>query len=211
MQNSKHDRHRKALRWAGLALVLCLVPLAARVWFEKNGALEQPDLGVVGEFVMRDENERPLTRDQLRRALTLIVYWPKECGGSSDECGEARQRFEVLSSWVQETLEPGWTEEKNPLHLIIIGEEALDLKAPQRWRRFSGVVDENTLLPPGVSMNEPWLVVVDNVLQFAALESFNKDLNFQRIARVISKTSFDQYLGNYLSRRTFMGPKRTQN
>jgi hypothetical protein len=210
MKNSKHERHRRALRWAGLALVLGLVPLAARVWFEQNGALEKTDLGVVGEFVIRDESERALTRDQLRRALTLMVYWPKQCVTPS-HCEEAKKQFEVLSSWVQQTLEPGWTEEKNPLHLIIVGEGALDLKAPPSWRRFSDVVDDNTLLPSSAVMDEPWLVVVDNVLQFAAVESLNTDLNFKRLSRVISKTSFDQYLGNYLSRRTFMGPKRTQN
>jgi hypothetical protein len=60
-------------------------------------------------------------------------------------------------------------------------------------------------------LDQPWLVVVDNVLQFSALESLNSDLDLERLGRVISKTSFDQYLGNYLSRRTFMGPKRTQN
>jgi hypothetical protein len=69
----------------------------------------------------------------------------------------------------------------------------------------------NTLLPATATLDQPWLVVVDNVLQFSALESLNGELDFARLGRVISKTSFDQYLGNYLSRRTFMGPKRTQN
>jgi hypothetical protein len=204
------SRHRKALMWALFALALGSVPMAARVWLEKNGAMEQPTLGVVGEFVIRDENDRPLTRDQLRRALTLILYWPKNCI-SAPSCQDARTRIQALRSWVEATLEPGWTEEKNQLHLIIVGEGALDLEASGRWRRFPESFDVNTLLPATAALDQPWLVVVDNVLQFSALESLNGELDFARLGRVISKTSFDQYLGNYLSRRTFMGPKRTQN
>lgn len=210
MNKPKLDRRRKALLWALLALALGSVPLVARVWLEKNGAMEQPSLGVLGEFVIRDDNDRPLTRDQLRRALTLILYWPKNCI-STPSCQEAKKRVEELRTWVDEALEPGWTVEKNQLHLIVVGEGALDLEASGRWRRFPGSVDANTLLPSTAALDQPWLVVVDNILQFSALESLNGDLDFDRLGRVISKTSFDQYLGNYLSRRTFMGPKRTQN
>jgi len=210
MDKPKLDRRRKALLWAVLALALGSVPLAARVWLEKNGAMEQPSLGVLGEFVIRDDNDRPLTRDQLRRALTLILYWPKNCI-SAPSCQEARKRVEELRSWVEAALEPGWTEEKNQLHLIVVGEGALDLTASGRWRRFPESIEANTLLPSNAALDQPWLIVVDNILQFSALESLDKDLDFDRLGRVISKTSFDQYLGNYLSRRTFMGPKRTQN
>lgn len=210
MSKPNSDRHRKALLWAGLALAIGSLPLAARVWLQTHGATEKPDLGVVGEFVIRDETDRPLTKDQLRRALTLIIYWPKDCM-SATKCQEARNRVKDLRAWVAATLEPGWTEEKNPLHLIIVGDGALDLEASGRWRRFQEPVDMNSLLPATASVDRPWLVVVDNVLQFSALESLDGDLDFDRLGRVISKTSFDQYLGNYLSRRTFMGPKRTQN
>jgi hypothetical protein len=210
MNKPRLDRRRKALIWALLALVLGSVPLAARVWLEKNGAMEQPALGVLGEFVIRDDNDRPLTRDQLRRALTLILYWPKNCI-SAPSCQAAKKRVEALRSWVDATLEPGWAEEKNQLHLIVLGEGALDVEAYGRWRRFPESIEANTLLPSMADLDQPWLVVVDNVLQFSALESLNSDLDLERLGRVISKTSFDQYLGNYLSRRTFMGPKRTQN
>lgn len=210
MEKPNRDRHRKALMWAVLALLLGSLPVAGRVWLQKHGALEQPDLGVVGEFVIRDEADQALTRDQLRRALTLIVYWPKSCISAAD-CQDAKRRVMDLQSWVGSTLEPGWTEEKNPLHLIIIGEGAGDLDSVGRWRRFPELVEANTLLPSSAELHRPWLVVVDNVLQFSALESLDGDLNFEKLGRVISKTAFDQYLGNYLSRRTFMGPKRTQN
>lgn len=202
-------RHQKALRWAALALVLCTLPLAARVWLDRNGAIEQSELGVVGDFVVRDEFDHPLTKDQLRRALTLVIYWPKDCV-TPETCREARTRVEALQAWVQSSLEPKWTEEKNHLHLLVLGEGALGIDAGGRWRRFPETIDAQALLPASASLNQPWCVVIDNVLQFAALENLNTDLNFRRLGRVISKTSFDQYLGNYLSRRTFMGPKRTQ-
>ena len=51
----------------------------------------------------------------------------------------------------------------------------------------------------------------DGKEQFAAREDLDKELDFKHLERVLSKTAFDQYLGNYLANRTFMGPKRKQN
>jgi len=203
-------RGRKALLCATVALLICSIPLGARLWLEKNGALERPHLGVVGEFVMRDEGDRALTRDQLRRSVTLMVYWPKDCSGPGS-CSEARKNVLDLANWVEQSLEAKWTEEKNPLNLLVVGEGGLSLSLGGKWRRFPGVLEPNTLLPGSANPSEPWLVVVDNILQFAALENLGQQTDLKGLERVLSKTAFDQYLGNYLSRRTFLGPKRTPN
>lgn len=205
-----HPRQKRAVIWAAVALLLCLVPLAGRVWLQKFGAIERPNLGVVGEFVIRDERGEALTRDQLRRSVTLVVFWPATCREQGD-CLVARSNVSRVVRWVKESLEPGWTEEKNPLNLIVVGEAADALQLGERWRRFSASIDPGTLIPAEIEIGRPHVLVVDNVLQFAVMEDLENDPDLNLLGRVLSKASFDQYLGNYLSRRTFMGPKRTQN
>ena len=204
------SRRQKALFWALLALIIGLVPLVARLWLERNGAIEQPGLGVVGEFVFRDELDGVLTRDQLRRSTTVVIHWPSACRGAN-QCVLARQNLEQLRAWVEGSLVPKWSEENNPLLLVIVGDGASDLSSFKGWKRFNEKVDGGTILPVGSDINKPWLTVVDNVLQFAALQNLESSVDIVRLERVISKSSFDQYLGNYLSRRTFMGPRRTHN
>jgi hypothetical protein len=177
---------------------------------ERNGAIDRADLGAVGEFIVRDEGAIPLNREELRRSITVLLYWPKSCV-ASDSCKIARERVNQLQNWVNESLKPRWSEENNPLKLVVIGEGALDVPRAEGWRFFSEAPQPGSIVPQAMDMSKPWAVVIDNNLLFAALEDLSQPIDFQRLERVLSKTTFDQYLGNYLSRRTFMGPKRHQN
>lgn len=205
-----NQKHKRGLKWALVALVICSIPLAGRLWLESNGALERPDLGAIGEFVMRDQADMPLIRDQLRRSVTVILHWPASCV-EPNSCETARKTAKTVGQWVDSSLKPKWTEENNPLILAVVGEGAASLEGLNGWRVFATQPAEATILPAGTDMTKPWLVVVNNELLFSAREDLNQDIDFQMLERVLSKTAFDQYLGNYLSRRTFMGPKRHQN
>jgi hypothetical protein len=203
-------RLKRALIWAGGAFVLCLIPLFGRIWLERNGALERAELGVVGEFVVRDQADAPLTRDQMRRSVTIIIHWPASCS-EAGKCISALNTANSVHDWVNKSLKAKWTEENNALILAIVGDGAASLSGFGDWRKFVGKPEDATVLPAGTDLSRAWLVVVDNSLQFSAREDLELGLNFQKLERVLSKTAFDQYLGNYLSKRTFMGPRRTQN
>lgn len=204
------ENQKRALKWALSALIICLIPLLARIWLERNGAIERPELGAVGDFVLRDEAGIPMTKDHLRRSITVILHWPSVCQNETS-CAAARKTASEVRSWVDRELRPRWTEENNPLVLIIAGDGASGLTGFQGWRVFNRRPEEGTILPSGTDLTKPWLVVVDNSLIFAAREDLNNAVDFVMLERVLSKTAFDQYLGNYLARRTFMGPKRQQN
>jgi hypothetical protein len=215
-------RMKRALLWASSALVLCLVPLFGRVWLERHGALERPELGVVGEFVLRDHLDVPLTRDQMRRAVTVIVHWPANCqrasassssshGPATSACENSLKTANMVHEWVNNSLKSKWSEDKNTLILAIVGDGAASLTEFTDWRKFALKPIDGTILPAGTDLSKAWLVVVDNSLQFAAREDLEASVDFEALGRVLSKTAFDQYLGNYLSKRTFMGPRRTQN
>jgi hypothetical protein len=203
-------RQRRALKWSALALTLGFMTLLGRIWLDRHGAVERPELGVVGEFILRDHVDQPLTRDQLRRSLTVIIYWPPACS-DANLCAEARTNINAVNGWIEHTLTAKWGEDHNPLMKLAVGSGAKTLSLKADWRRFESPQSEVGLLPVGSDLTKPWLVVVDNNLQFAFREDFNQVLDLSHLERVLSKTAFDQYLGNYLSKRTFMGPKRTQN
>jgi hypothetical protein len=205
------NRNRKrATWWAFGALVVCAIPLGARVWLESHGAIERPELGAVGEFIIRDESGAPLNHDQLRRSVTVVLHWPKSCLEAGN-CDAARNTVNQVQSWVSQSLKPKWTEENNPLNLVIVGEGAMSLPRADGWRVFPGQVEPGTIIPSTSDTSKPWVLIIDNNLLFAAQENLAGTVNFEALERVLSKTAFDQYLGNYLSSRTFMGPKRRQN
>lgn len=201
---------KRALLWALVALVVSSVPLGARLWLERHGAIERADLGAVGEFIIRDESGVALNRDQLRRSVTVVIYWPKNCQ-DSQSCAAALDSVKQLREWVTLSLQPRWTEEKNPLNLFVVGEAARALEKTDGWRVFPEVIEPGSIIPTNSDTAKPQVVVIDNNLLFAASENLDQTLNFKMLERVLSKTAFDQYLGNYLSGRTFMGPKRHQN
>jgi hypothetical protein len=201
---------KRATLWALGALLVCSIPLAARVWLDQNGALEREDLGAVGEFILRDERDAALNRDQLRRSVSIVIFWPGSCG-EQQNCSSARGNVAKLERWVNESLKPKWTEEKNPLNLLVVGEGSSTIPKMADWRVFPGVVDPGSVIPLALDLAKPHVVVIDNNLLFSAAEPLAEELNFARLERVLSKTAFDQYLGNYLSGRTFMGPRRHQN
>ena len=205
-----HGQRKRAIKWALVALVLGVLSIAGRIWLDNNGALERPELGVVGEFVLRDASDNPLTRDQLRRSLTLIIHWPAVCA-AADSCTFARTNAAEVRSWVERSLTANWGEDHNPLVKIVVGEGAAGIFTGSDWRLFPIAPGDGTILPTATDQSKPWLVVVDNNLQFAVQQELNQPVNLRGLERVLSKTAFDQYLGNYLSKRTFMGPKRTQN
>ena len=203
-------RLKRALLWASGALILCLVPLFGRIWLERHGALERPELGVVGQFVLRDQLDIPLTRDQMRRSVTVIMYWPAACS-PTNSCENSRKTANLVHEWVNKSLKSKWSEDNNTLILAVVGDGADSLSEFGDWRKFAGKPADGTILPAATDLERAWLVVVDNSLQFSAREDLEASVDFEKLERVLSKTAFDQYLGNYLSKRTFMGPRRTQN
>jgi hypothetical protein len=190
------------------SLVLGASLLVGRIWLEYHGAMENPALGVIGEFLIRDTNDQPLSREQLRRAVTVMFYWPAECG-DQNACTEARKNADLTRTWVEDKLTTDRGEDKNPLHLLVIGEASDQIFVNEKWRVFKSKPELGALLPQTADLKQPMVLVVDNMLQFALMEPLNQPVSHQRLDRVLSKTTFDQYLGNYLAKRTFMGPRRT--
>lgn len=198
-------RHRRALLWTfGFAAVLA-GPLAFRIWLQTDaGNVAVPHLGDVESLVYHDVAGEAITRDVLRRGVTIVVHIPKSCQGNA--CDLARQQAETTKAWIKDHLTINYTEEKNPLFLLATGGGWLP-KEPT-WRTINEVVLEGSLLPRGYSNDQTWLVVIDPWLVFAGAWDLSQPIDHKRLERVLSRTTFEQYIGNYLARRTFMGPKR---
>ena len=198
-------RRRRAIYWTlGIAAILA-GPLAFRIWLQTQaGSVALPHLGDVESFVYHDTKGEALTREHLRRGVTIVMHIPAQCSDAS--CDLARAQAQVTETWIKNHLTINYTEEKNPLFLLNTG-GGYHSDNPS-WRSISEEISEGTLLPHGYPNNHAWLVVVDPWLIFAGAWDLTQPIDHKKLERVLSRTTFEQYMGNYLARRTFMGPKR---
>lgn len=198
-------RRKRALLWTLAILTLVSGPLLFQAWLISDaGKVAIPNLGHVEPFVLRDVEDQPITKEILYQAVVIVVNIPQSCAGSS--CPLAQAQAKEISLWIQDQLKIGYTEEKNPLHLISTGG---GFTPPTTgWRIVSAPAPAGGLIPESYDPNTPWLVVIDPWLVFAGAWDLTKPIDRKTLQRVLSRTTFEQYLGNYLARRTFMGPRR---
>ena len=200
------NRHRRALRWMLAVAAVLVGPVSYRIYLQsKAGDVASPKLGDVGEFVYHDTAGSPWTIPVLRRSVTLVLHIPKNC--RIDSCGLTWSQAASTMTWVQSHLTIKHAEEKNPLNLLVTGGN--ESFVPQEgWAVIRETIDPGTLVPTKFDIQKPWLVAIDPDLNFAGGWSLAEPLPQETIERVLSRTTFDQYMGNYLARRTFMGPRK---
>lgn len=199
------SRQRRALFWTlGVAAILA-GPIGFRIWLQTQaGAVALPHLGEVQPFVYHDIKGEALTREHLRRGVTIVMHIPAQCSDAA--CDLARAQAEATEVWIKNHLTMTYTEEKNPLFLLSTG-GGYRSRDPS-WRVVSEDITDGTLLPQGYARNHAWLVVIDPGLVFAGAWDLTQSIDRKQLERVLSRTTFEQFMGNYLARRTFMGPKR---
>lgn len=200
------SRHRRAMFWTlGIAAVLA-GPLAYRIWLQADAeTVAMPNLGDVQPFVYHDTRGQSLTRETLRRGVTVVIHIPKNCPEA--ECGLARAQARTTETWIKTHLTIRHAEEKNPLFLLSTG-GGFNPADRDAWQVIDEDISDGTLLPSGHARTQAWLVVIDPWLSFGGAWDLTKPIDQRRLERVLSRTTFEQYMGNYLARRTFMGPKR---
>lgn len=198
-------RQRRAIYWTlGVAAILA-GPLAFRIWLQSQaGAVAVPRLGDVESFVYHDTKGEAVTREHLRRAVTIVMHIPAQC--SDAKCDLARTQAQTTQTWIKDHLTMTYTEEKNPLILLSTGGGYQP--GDPSWRSIDEDIVEGALLPRGYPNNHAWLAVIDPWLLFAGAWDLTQPIDHKQLERVLSRTTFEQYMGNYLARRTFMGPKR---
>ena len=198
------QRHRRALLWTLGIFVLLAVPITFRAILElRTKGASSNDLGSLGVFVYRDTQGRGITREYLYKSVTMVINIAPSC--TQVTCPMEFSQIEAVRKWTEANLKIGYTEEKNPLHLFFAGDPSFLLPG---WRTIVDPLVEGELIPNGYSSTQSLLIVVDPWLEFANVWDLSKELDLALLERFLSKTTFEQYLGNYLGRRTFMGPKK---
>lgn len=197
------DRRNRSLAWTIGVFAVLAGPISFRIWLDTEaGRVAAPRLGTVEPFVYRDTEDKPLTKDGLVQGVVVVVNIPSTC----DSCDVALRQASETAAWIHANLVIGYTEEKNPLHLLSTGGGYV----PQEpgWRTIKELPRAGELIPEGYDPTKPWLVVIDPWMVFAGAWDLSQPIDQKNLERVLSRTTFEQYLGNYLARRTFMGPRR---
>jgi hypothetical protein len=200
-------RHKRALIWTLVVGALLGIPVGYFAWqlHQSRDWLNAPK-DPVSSFYYRDSDSGFWTKEKLFRSMTIVIYLPK-C--ESNECSLVADRAAGLMNWINERLTMRYSEESNPLHRLVVGWPK-EKPIASNWHRLI-VEDENKLelLPMKTPKDKPWFVVIGPDAHFIGLHSLGDGFELKQVERVLSRTVMEQYLSNYLARRTFMGPRRS--
>lgn len=201
------NRAKKALLVSMVvgSCLLCLVVFLIAI--SKREVPYEIESTPIASFLLKDERGRYWTNKDLQGALTVLWVVPKTC---QEFCGQ--DMVEKVQSLVGETLRTQSSGgEKNPVNLIVIEEVERGLSYPSQWAKVKlSVADEPFLKAFSGGINRAFLVLVDDKVQAKAVVELSPEADEKAVATLLAKHTTHQFLNNYLSRRTFMGPKRNQ-
>ncbi|MCX6118073.1 MAG: hypothetical protein NT027_11065 [Proteobacteria bacterium] len=202
------SKQKRAFIWAAAVGIFFVVPIGYRAWLEFGSvsSLANYNLGEVVPFVYRDRQNDPVTMDHVERAVTIVIHVPDQLDPKGSNIVDGN--VSLIVDWVKKNLTVRYSEEKNPLNLFKTGPGKHLDHVLSEWRFIDETILDQTLIPSGYDLSKPWLVVIDGNRLFTGAWSLESPINVRLVQSALSRTTFEQYLGNYLARRTFMGPRR---
>lgn len=161
----------------------------------------------VKPFYLQATDNSSISLSDLRSKVTLLAVIPSKCL-SPDQLDEALQRSQ---KWAKEQL---GNKSKKPFQLIAMYQDNIDvsldwlqvhLEGEQVFRREIEPFFENVS-----SVQELNLVFIDQNAVVKGVFPYSGIEDWKEIEGLWSRLIFNHYLTDYLSKRTFFGPKREQ-
>ena len=208
----KTSRSKRAIWIALLVGILLMIPVGYRAWLDVSaGGTLELGMGQVKSFLVVDVLGKQITQESIRGTLTVVLNVPSICLNNQESqtniaCLGVIQSSDEIVNWVDTNLKIKYSEDKNPLSLLATsgGYIPKDLS----WTNIPESPKEGHLVPNGFGADMPSVTVIDPWLNFVYSWRLGQDFKVEELKRVLSRSVMDQYLGTYLAKRTFMGPKR---
>lgn len=208
----KTTRSKRAVWISLLVGILLMIPVGYRAWLDisAGGTLEL-GMGQVKPFLVADDLGKQITQESIRGTLTVVLNVPSICLNHSElktniDCPVVKQNADKIVTWVDTNLKIKYSEDKNPLSLLATSGGYVP--SDTSWTRINESPKEGHMVPTGFDEDTPSVTVIDPWLNFVYAWRLDKDFRVEELKRVLSRSVMDQYLGTYLAKRTFMGPKR---
>lgn len=204
---------KKRLTRLAIVAAFCSIPIIFRIWVEQKHSESQKlkVLDNLGQFYFEDVKGNAFTQVDLHNTVNFVIV--SQCQGS---CTLIQSALFGVDKWVQSNFT--YSGQSNPLHTtsILSASKEILSRTPDRWRRIqiNGDTDQSEIqkfipkpLTDEFSQSESFIVLITGKLEIVKIMDL-KDFDAERISSVLSRLSFNTYLDQYLSERTFMGPKR---
>ena len=211
------SRHIKALRHSSVLALFLSVPLIFIIRYHKTSSDTATAPGCnndVQDFYFEVQGGKPFTKTHLKNKITLLAIAPAGCR----QCGE--DRFGTLTSQAVSGLSyqgKAHSQKQKPWQLLYFG--AREFFPGDPWVHLenpTGLAASRKSLEPelraftcGHLLNPDslsWLLIDEHARLIGIFEDSAKDR--QDLDWRWSKATFNYYLSDYLSKRTFFGPRR---
>lgn len=201
-------RHKRALKKTSLMAIFLSVPLVFIVWIKTQykSDIGEQSAGETGAFYLETRKGESFTNINLRNQVTLMAIAPSGCLDCTIET------FDKARLWAEEHLSYEGIK-KVPYQLVLLGEARVN--PGSEWIRLKvtntqGVAFEEEIRPflgDAEWTNKLTWVLINEKAELTGVFP-NSDSSWSSVTRLWSKVTFNHYLSDYLSKRTFFGPKK---
>ncbi|MFK7825352.1 MAG: hypothetical protein AB8G05_14450 [Oligoflexales bacterium] len=200
-------RKQRALKRTLIMAIFLIIPVGVLIYFKvQNHSQDRLSSHYkVRPFYLQTSENMGFSLSDLRNKVTLLALIPAKCL-TQQEINEALYRSQ---KWANEQL---GSNKSKPFQLVALTEGQIEV--PHQWTQikvedgqvFQKKLDpflEGEFLPQELS-----LVFIDQNAVVTGVFSYSGIEDWKEIEALWSKLVFNHYLSDYLSKRTFFGPKR---
>jgi len=199
--NDIKTRRRQALLIATLVGLFCAVPVGYFIYLNVNHVRIEQGLGEVQPFALRDQSGKYVTLNDVREHVTVLAFFPKQTPLPED-----LETLDRLSGWMAAQL---MRDRKTDVQSLTLLTNALAFAhSDSRWRVLAEWRRANDLIPTQALRTGDILYIADRSGSLRGSLDLRVDHDMARFKKLASKLLLNRYLDHYLSRRTFMGPRR---
>ena len=205
MDNRKQRAFKRTLL---MAIILC-IPVGFLIYYKLQNQYQDRLISdyKVKPFFLQTTKQVGLSLSDLRNKITLLAIVPAKCL-RDQELSDALERAQ---KWANEQL---GNKTQKPFQLIAISESSVVV--PEQWMHihlgegsdFGKEIEP--FLERGFDQDDLNLVFVDQNAVVRGVFSYSEIGDWGEVEAFWSRLVFNHYLSDYLSKRTFFGPKRDQ-
>lgn len=203
-----NTRHKSAIKKTSLMAIFLSIPMIFIVWVKTQytSKVGEQSSGETGLFYLETSNGASFTNIHLRNQVSLIAIVPSKCQDCTPEA------FNKARMWAEDHLSYEGIK-KVPYQLILLGQtepdpgpEWIKLNIPATHPE-SFEEEIRPFLGDAEWANKLTWVLINEKAELSGVFP-NSDTSWSSVTRLWSKVTFNHYLSDYLSKRTFFGPKK---
>lgn len=208
---SKLNRHLKALKQTAIVGIIAMIPVAFLYYVSVNFSASQNirDLAAP-DFLMTDASGGYFTNQSLIGKVTYMTYIPQSC----TDCEKYIATTSEVHNWSKKSLKKLEHFEESDVHLtrVLVSSHPDAKKEFSSWEQVnesenSNIDMKHLIESCGATNLQPFTIIFDRSARIRACVD-QQNFEAEKMKRLLSKITFNTSMDEYLSERTFFGPRK---